>query len=232
MLCCSLTSDKRVPLFVRSGAEIIQDRLVFAASNYKPLKQLRDAWAAAASDWLMKYESLKRAYDSEVEKLRVAEARAAASSGAKRGRGTGEEPPAKRMRVRSAQVAKDKYPGSLTVSPGDICTFIESCINPLWTRVKMDDDGRVGIISASRLVDEPDEVLPDPSDDEMPDPTDDEAEAEQHEQLDRERQDADFNERCQADAAAAAVADAEEEAAASAAAAEYAAAAAATDADL
>ena len=122
MLCCSLTSDKRVPLFVRSGAEIIQDRLVFAASNYKPLKQLRDAWAAAASDWLMKYESLKRAYDSEVEKLRVAEARAAASSGAKRGRGTGEEPPAKRMRVRSAQVAKEKYRGSLTVSPGDLCT--------------------------------------------------------------------------------------------------------------
>ena len=67
---------------MHSGAEIIQDRLVFAASNYKPLKELRDKWAAEASTWLMQHNSLKLAYDSEVEKLRVAEAHTAASSGA------------------------------------------------------------------------------------------------------------------------------------------------------
>ena len=40
--------------------------------------------------------------------------------------------------------------------------------NPLWSRVKMHDDGRVGIISASKLEDAPEEeMLPDPSDDEQ-----------------------------------------------------------------
>ena len=72
------------------------------------------------------------------------------------------------MRVRSAQVAKERYVGSLTVQPGDMCTFLEHMSNPLWSRVKMHDDGRVGIISASKLEDAPEEeMLPDPSDDEQ-----------------------------------------------------------------
>jgi hypothetical protein len=41
----------------------------------------------------------------------------------------------------------------------------------------MDDDGRIGIISASKLEEIPEEPpLPDPSDDELPDPSDDEDE--------------------------------------------------------
>ena len=75
------------------------------------------AWAAEASLWLSQWAQLKRAYEREVEAVRVAEERAAAMD-SRRG-GEGGEPPAKRMRVRSAQVAKDKYPGSLTVQPGE-----------------------------------------------------------------------------------------------------------------
>jgi len=72
------------------------------------------------------------------------------------------------MRVRSAQIAKDKYPRSLTVNPGDTCIFVESATNPLWSLVKM-DDGRTGLVSASRLQEVPlEEVegggLLDPSD--------------------------------------------------------------------
>ena len=123
-----------------------------------------------------------------------------------RDRGTdAEPPPAKRMCVRSGQVAKEKYPGSLTVNPGDKCTFIESCTNPMWSRVKMDSDGRVGVVSASKLVDAPEEtpdVLPDPSDDELPDPSDEEEE--------RERRDEAFAERVRADEAAVVEADAAE----------------------
>ena len=120
-----------------SGAEIIQDRLVFAASNYKPLKQLRDSWAAAASTWLNQYTSLKRAYDNELEKLhvRAAEVRAAAASRDARGHDDGTEPPPKRMRVRTSQVFKEHHPGSLTVNPGDMCVFLEACTNPRWSRV-------------------------------------------------------------------------------------------------
>lgn len=161
---------------VCSGAEIIHDRLVFAAANYKPLKQLRDAWAADAGRWLQQYGMLKRAYEREVEAVQAAGARAAAL--ARRGVGDDDHPPAKRMRVRSAQVAKEKYKGSLTVNPGDTCIFVQAATNPLWSHVKM-HDGRVGIISASKLEDMPeeDEPLPDPSDEELPDPSDDEGAA-------------------------------------------------------
>lgn len=74
------------------------------------------------------------------------------------------------MRVRSAQIARDKYPRSLTVNPGDTCIFVESATNPLWSLVKM-DDGRTGLVSASRLQEVPLEeveggVLLDPSDEE------------------------------------------------------------------
>ena len=62
------------------------------------------------------------------------------------------------MRVRIAQVAKPRHPGSLTVNPGDVGFFIEAASNPLWSRVKMDDDGRMGLVSASRLEDLPEQV--------------------------------------------------------------------------
>ena len=122
---------------------------------------LRDAWAADASSWLAQFNQLKRAYEREMEATQAAEAR-------QRERGSGEEPAAKRMRVRSAQVAKERYVVSLTVQPGYMCTFLEHMSNPLWSRVKMHDDGRVGIISASKLEDAPEEeMLPDQSDDEQ-----------------------------------------------------------------
>ena len=54
---------------------------------------------------------------------------------------------------------------------------MEAATNPLWSRVKMDDDGRVGLVSSSRLEDMPEEApLPDPSGDELPDPSEDEDE--------------------------------------------------------
>ena len=131
--------------------------------------QLRDAWAAEASTWLQQYNSLKRAYDREHEEARAAHARAEAL-GNKRGGEADDGAPVKRMRVRSAQMARDKYPRSLTVNPGDTCIFVEPATNPLWSLVKM-DDGRTGLVSASRLEDVPLEDvegggLPDPSDEE------------------------------------------------------------------
>ena len=101
-------------LLLRSGDEVIHDRIAFAGTNYKPLMMLRDAWASEASVWLSSYGQLKRAYNCEVEAvfLQAAEARAAALG--RRGEGGGEQPPAKRMRVRSAQVYKQKHPGLLT----------------------------------------------------------------------------------------------------------------------
>ena len=132
-----------------SGAEIIHDRLVFAAQSFKPLKELRDKWAHASSTWLQQYKALKTAYKREVEATRAAEARAAAmGSGGTSGDG---EPAPKRMRVRSAQVSKQSIPGTLTVQPGDLCLFIEPASNPLWSRVKMLDDNRVGFVSQSKV---------------------------------------------------------------------------------
>ena len=149
---------------MRSGDLVIHDRIAFAGANWKPLRQLRDAWAADASTWLGQYSQLKRAYDREQEAASAAEARAKAMD--RRGNDDGDGPPAKRMCVRVPQVAKERNPGSLTVSPGDMCIFLGAATNPLWSRVKM-DDGRVGVVSASRLVDAPpEEALPDPSGDE------------------------------------------------------------------
>ena len=151
-----------------SGADVIHDRIAFAGNNWKKTFQLRDAWVAEASTWLNQYGQLKRAYDRELEAVKAAETRAAALSR----RGDGDEPAAKRMRVRSSQVHKEKYTGSLTVNPGDTCVFVESATNPLWSRVKMDDDGRVGLVSASKLEEvKEEEALPDPSDEDMPDPS-------------------------------------------------------------
>ena len=67
------------------------------------------------------------------------------------------------MKVRIAQLAKAKYPGSLTVNPGEQCIFVEAANNALWSRVRM-DGGRVGLVSASRLEELKDEHLSDPSD--------------------------------------------------------------------
>ena len=127
--------------------------------------------------WLNQRGQLKRAFEREQEAVRAAEARAAVLK--RRGVGDGNDQPAKRLRVRSAQVAKAKYPGSLTVTPGETCIFVEVCNNPMWSRVKMDDDGRMGLVSANRLEELPEEApLPDPSDDEqMPDPSDDDTDA-------------------------------------------------------
>ena len=135
------------------------------------------AWATEASIWLNHRGQLKRAFEREQVAVRAAEARAAVLK--RRGVGDGNDQPAKRLRVRSAQVAKAKYPGSLTVTPGETCIFVEVCNNPMWSRVKMDDDGRMGLVSASRLEELPEEApLPDPSDDEqMPDPSDDDTDA-------------------------------------------------------
>eukprot|EP00966_Prymnesium_polylepis_P335437 7390795-Prymnesium_polylepis.2 len=132
---------------------------------------LRDSWASEASAWLNQYGQLKRAFERESEATKAAEARAEALG--RSGDGDGGAPPAKLMRVRSAQVYKEKYPGTLTVQPGDTCIFIDACTLPLWSRVKMENDGRVGIISASKL-EEIAEVAPEPeptlapSDDEEP----------------------------------------------------------------
>jgi hypothetical protein len=159
-----------------SGSEIIHDRMAFAGANWKPLVQLRDAWAAEASTWINQATQLKRAYDHEQAAAKAAAERAEVLAARGAGGGNGDEPPPKRMKVRSAQVAKPQYPGSLTVDPGMQCIFIESTTNPLWSRVRM-DDGRIGLVSASRLeVLEEEPPLPDPSDDDelLPDPSDDE----------------------------------------------------------
>ena len=93
--------------------------MAFAGANWKPLLQLRDAWATEASIWLNQRGQLKRAFEREQEAVRAAEARAAVLK--RRGVGDGNDQPAKRLRVRSAQVAKAKYPGSLTVTTrGDL----------------------------------------------------------------------------------------------------------------
>ena len=110
---------------VRSGAEVIQDRLAFAGSNYKPLLVMRDAWAIEASDALRKMAQLKRTYDREKAAHAAAQAQAAQLGG----NGDG-QPPAKRMRVRSAQVHKEKHAGSLTVQEGDTCTFVKATSQP------------------------------------------------------------------------------------------------------
>ena len=153
-----------------SGNEVIHDRLAFAGANWKPLVQLRDAWAAEASTWISQYTQLKRAYDREQAAAKAAAERAEDLAARSAARGHGDEPPPKCMKVRSPQVAKAKYPGSLTVVPDDLCIFIESATNPLWSRVRM-DDGRVGLVSTSRLEELKEEPpLPDPSDDDdMPD---------------------------------------------------------------
>ena len=59
-------------LLLRSGDEVIHDRIAFAGTNYKPLMMLRDAWASEASVWLSSYGQLKRAYNCEVEAVRMA----------------------------------------------------------------------------------------------------------------------------------------------------------------
>ena len=138
MLPCCVGSVRTLQLRTRlpclcSGDEVIHDRIAFAGQNFKPLMTLRDAWAAEASSWLSQYGQLKRGYDREVEATKAAEARM-------NGRGSGDEPAAKRMRVRSGQVAKEKYQGSLTVSPGDTCIFVETCTNPLCMVAR--EDGR------------------------------------------------------------------------------------------
>ena len=161
-----------------SGADIIHDRLVFAATNFKPILQLRDVWAAAASDWQSQLNALTRAFERENEAVLAAHKRALEAADA---------PSSKRMRVQSAQIYKSKYPGSLTVSPGDTCVFIESATNPLWSHVKMDDDGRLGIISASRLVEIPAEA-------DLEDPTDDEAAAAAEDEAHRDMEDERFME--------------------------------------
>ena len=135
--------------------------------------QLRDAWAAEASTWLQQYNSLKRAYDREQEAARAAEARAEALG--KRGGEADDGAPVKRMRVRIAQVAKERYKGSLTVNPGDTCIFVEPATKPLWSLVKMDDDGRTGLVSPSHLEDVP---VGDVEGDELPDPSGDEEDEE------------------------------------------------------
>ena len=71
--------------------------------------------------------------------------------------------------------------------------------------VKMEDDGRVGKVSASRLEELPDEAEPDPTDDEgepEPDPTDDEAVAAAEDEAAREQQDEAFAQSCRDDEAA------------------------------
>ena len=147
---------------MRSGHEVIHDRLAFAGTNYKPLLVMRDAWAIEASDALRKMAQLKRTYDNEKAAHTAAQAQAAQLGG----NGDG-QPPAKRMRVRSAQMHKAKHAGSLTVQEGDTCMFVKAATNPLWSFVKMDDDGRVGVVSASKLEDLPEDMaLADPSDSE------------------------------------------------------------------
>jgi len=145
--------DERV-----SGEDCIHDRVAFAGANWKPLLVLRDKWAAAASTWVQQHNQLKRAYDNEKNAQSAAEKRAAEM-------GPAGAPGHKRMRVRSAQVAKDRNPGSITVNEGALCTFVEPCLNPMWSMVKM-DDGRTGKVSASRLEAIAEEMEPDPSDDE------------------------------------------------------------------
>ena len=104
--------------------------------------------------WAQLYRALKRAFDYEVEQTRVHEARMA--SDARKASRAAEAPAdgapaAKRMRVLASAEHKDKYPGSLTVKPGDMCVFIEACANPLWTRVRMDDDTRVGNVPTKKV---------------------------------------------------------------------------------
>lgn len=119
---------------VPSGNDLIQDRLVFGATNLKPMLKRRDEWAIEASQWLEKAGRLKRAYQRELEANAVAEARgkrAAASSSA------GDvAPPTKKMRVLRDAEAKEKHPGSLAVKAGETCLFHESCTNPTWVEVR------------------------------------------------------------------------------------------------
>ena len=150
---------------------MIHDRLAFAGTNYKPLLVMRDAWAIEASSALRKMAELKRAYDREQAAHTAAVAQAAQLGGNGNGNGDG-PPPAKRMRVRSAQIHKERNPGSLTVKEGDTCTFLNAAINPKWSYVMMDDDGRMGVVSATKLEFlPPEEAMPDPSDSDDDDDT-------------------------------------------------------------
>ena len=138
-------------LLALSGEEVIHDRIAFAGAHWKPLRELRDKWAAEASSWIRTYTLLKRAVEAEREATRAAEARAEAMVRRGDGAGNADGPPAKRMKVVVSQKAKQHNPGSLTVKSGDTCLFIEAATNPRWSRVKMDDDGRVGLVSAGRV---------------------------------------------------------------------------------
>ena len=102
---------------------MIYDRLVFGATNYKPLLLLRDSWVAEASSWYQQFHCLKRAFEKEENATRAAVKRAADVDVA--------APAVKRLRVRSAQVHKPKHFGSLTVEVGDICFFVETLLHPV-----------------------------------------------------------------------------------------------------
>ena len=51
---------------------MIHDRLVFAATSFKPLVMLRDAWMSKASGWHSQMRQAKDAYDKEMERAKAA----------------------------------------------------------------------------------------------------------------------------------------------------------------
>jgi hypothetical protein len=123
----------RVPC-VLSADDLIQDRLVFAATHLKATMKRRDDWAIAASQWLEKKGRVQRAYDREVEQQAAAAAsrkRAAEASSS-----TDDAAAPKKMRVTRDADAKPKHPGSICVRVGDTCIFHEICTNPTWTKVR------------------------------------------------------------------------------------------------
>ena len=149
----------------RSGAEVIHDRLVFAATSFKPLVMLRDAWMSKASGWHSQMRQAKDAYDKEVERAKAAvgRKRALRSSlshalgrrepcvliGVRRALNEEEAAPCKKMRVTKDADANAKHAGSITAKRGDTCEFVEQPTNPKWIKVKMLDganQGKTGII--------------------------------------------------------------------------------------
>jgi hypothetical protein len=209
---------------IKDGEKIIQDRLIYAATNLAPLLALRSRWTLQLSAAHTLVKEWRRAFEKEQESSRIQQAKTSREQAAKKQRTSADSTaPEERCAAVKAWPGQEGVAGAIPLLADEI-VFLLRDESDGWSKVRRESDGTEGLVPSKRLRKAPLPPAPPPPEDEeeemeaapAPPPApelsdDDEADAEARaEANEREVADAAFVEATHADELARMEADAAE----------------------
>ena len=133
------------------GRYIIQDRLIFAATNLAPLLSLRGKWVFEISAAHKYVKDWQRTFEKEKESTRIEQARQSSKAKKQKTSAASEAAaPEERCEAIKAWPGQDDVEDAIPLVAGEI-VFLQHDDGDGWSKVRRERDGTEGAVPTKRL---------------------------------------------------------------------------------